>query len=84
MTAVATDPLAGALPFGVTRALPVAPPPARSWPGPLSYCPTQQVTVTQDGTPFVDAPSMGSSVQTVTQTREDSQIFDDNGGTDTD
>ncbi len=81
---VMQETLTEALPFGVTRALPVAPAPARSWPGRLSYCPTQQVTVTADGVPFVDAPSMGSSVQTVTQTREDSQIFDDNGGTDTD
>ncbi|MDJ1134480.1 hypothetical protein [Streptomyces iconiensis] len=34
------------------------------------------------GDPFIDSPSMGSSAQTVTQTKEDNQIFTDDGGTD--
>ncbi|KPC87376.1 hypothetical protein ADL27_43405 [Streptomyces sp. NRRL F-6602] len=73
------------LPFGLTQALPVEAPAARTWLGALSYCPEQQLTVvTRTGTPFIDSPSMASEIQTVTQTRHDSQIFDDNGGTDKD
>lgn len=76
---------APALPFGLTRALPVEPPAARDWPGTVAYCPEQQLTVIErTGQPFIDSPSMGSSIQTVTQTREDSQIFNDDGGTDKD
>ncbi|MEU3191456.1 putative ATP-grasp-modified RiPP [Streptomyces sp. NPDC006992] len=74
-----------AMPFGLTRALPVTPPAARDWPGALAYSPQQQLTVVEDtGVPFIDTPSMATSIQTVTQTREDSQIFDDNQGTDND
>jgi putative ATP-grasp target RiPP len=73
------------LPFGLTRALPVVPGlPHRDWPGELSYCPRRQLTITQDGTPFIDTPSMATEIKSVTQTQEDSQIWDDDGGTDTD
>lgn len=72
-------------PFGLSRAIPVEQPKARTWPGPLSYSPEKQLTVVEEtGVPFIDTPSMASEIQTVTQTREDSQLFDDDGGTDTD
>lgn len=72
------------IPFGLSRALPVQSPDPRSWPGTVTYCPQQQLNIVTEGTPFIDSPSMATSIQTVTQTREDSQIFDDNQGTDSD
>ncbi|MDJ1131230.1 putative ATP-grasp-modified RiPP [Streptomyces iconiensis] len=73
------------MPFGLTRALPVEPPATRIWPGELAYCPEQQLTIViETGETFVDSPSMGSTVQTVTQTKEDNQTWDDDGGTDKD
>jgi putative ATP-grasp target RiPP len=81
MTATTTE----TLPFGLTRALRVEPTAARTWPGTVAYCPQQQLNIVAGtGQPFIDTPSMATSVQTVTQTREDSQIFDDNQGTDND
>lgn len=72
------------LPFGITKALPVESPQADKLPI-LTYCPDRQLSLVADtGEPFVHAPSMGSSIQTTTQTQEDMQIFDDNGGQDTD
>lgn len=72
------------VPFGLTLALPVVPPSDQEWPGELAYDPEQQLTVTPDGTPFINSPSMATSVTTKTQTKEDNQLFTDNGGKDKD
>ncbi|MEU8473779.1 putative ATP-grasp-modified RiPP [Streptomyces hygroscopicus] len=62
-------------PFGLSKAVPVADEtlilPA------LRLCPERQISVTTDGTPFIHEPSMKTSMETVTQTREDSQLATD-------
>lgn len=70
-------------PFGLTRAVPAVVRPADVAPV-LTLCSHRQVSVTEDGNPFVHAPFMATAVTTTTQTREDSQVWDDNGGTDSD
>ncbi|WP_234356939.1 putative ATP-grasp-modified RiPP [Streptomyces sp. NBRC 110028] len=62
-------------PFGLSKTVPV---PAEPVVLPaLHLCPERQISVTTDGTPFINEPSMGSSFETVSQTREDSQLADD-------
>ena len=70
-------------PFGLTRAVPAVVKPADTAPV-LNLCPNQQLSITEDGNPFIHTPSMATSITTTTQTREDSQVWSDNGGTDTD
>lgn len=73
-----------AVPFGVSRAIPVPLCGTETLPT-LTYCPERQISlVAGTDEPFIHAPSMGTSIETVTQTQEDMQIFDDNAGTDTD
>lgn len=62
-------------PFGLIRAVPVAP--VRSALPSLALCPTRQISVTEQGTPYINEPSLASQFETVTQTREDSQLADD-------
>src|SRR5262245_10939661 len=71
------------VPFGITRALPIDRQiDSRVWD--MQLCPQRQVSLTLDGEPFVHAPSMGSTFETVSETQEDMQIFTDNEGTDND
>ncbi|MBW1601631.1 putative ATP-grasp-modified RiPP [Streptomyces sp. JJ66] len=72
-----------AVPFGITQALPFVPETVGVREE-LYLCPERQISVTAEGKPFISEPSMGSQVQTVTQTQEDMQLFTDNHGTDTD
>ncbi|WP_326594976.1 MvdC/MvdD family ATP grasp protein [Streptomyces sp. NBC_01803] len=74
-------PLAQAMAELLASGRPTAKQPAVSpaVPGPqadLSLCPERQITVTEDGVPFISTPSMASSFETVVQTQEDMQIFD--------
>ncbi|MFT2020245.1 putative ATP-grasp-modified RiPP [Streptomyces sp. 796.1] len=62
-------------PFGLLRAVPVTP--LQSVLPSLALCPTRQISVTKQGTPFVNEPSLASQFETVAQTREDSQLADD-------
>ncbi|MEU3959610.1 putative ATP-grasp-modified RiPP [Streptomyces buecherae] len=73
--------VASVRPFGLLRAVPVTP--VRSVLPSLALCPTRQISVTKEGTPFINEPSMASQFETVSQTREDSQLADDKE-TDTD
>lgn len=69
-------------PFGLTKAVPVRPS-AGVWPA-LRLCQERQISVTVDGgEPFIHAPSMASSLETVAQTTEDSQL-DEEKSNDTD
>lgn len=53
------------------------------WPA-LRLCQERQISVTVDGgEPFIHAPSMASSLETVAQTTEDSQL-DEEKANDTD
>ncbi|MGW1275509.1 putative ATP-grasp-modified RiPP [Streptomyces tsukubensis] len=63
-------------PFGLALTTPVTGP-AGEIPGPLSFCPERQITVTDDGQPFIHAPSMKSAFKTQSQTREDMQLSTD-------
>ncbi|MFI5755546.1 putative ATP-grasp-modified RiPP [Streptomyces sp. NPDC051569] len=74
-------PQAAVRPFGLTKAVPVRAE-AGVWPV-LSLCPERQISVTTDGEPFIHAPSMKSAFETVSQTREDSQL-DESKSNDTD
>lgn len=72
------------LPFGISRALPVERPAVKNLPT-VTYCPERQLSLFADtGEPFIHAPSMASEFETLTQTQEDMQLFDDNEGTDND
>ncbi|SFC44741.1 putative ATP-grasp-modified RiPP [Streptomyces aidingensis] len=71
------------VPFGITTAIPANPRAVGSVEE-LSLCPERQITVTQDGVPFISTPSMASSFDTVVQTQEDMQVWDDDEGTDED
>lgn len=63
-------------PFGLTLAEPVLT--ASDEPtNTLAFCPERQVTITDDGRPFIHAPSMKSAFKTVSQTREDMQLATD-------
>lgn len=72
-----------ARPFGLTRATPLAPTDVEI-PATLTVCPIRQITVTENGIPFILAPSMETTIQTVVKTKEDNQVWDDEEGTDTD
>ncbi|WFB06424.1 putative ATP-grasp-modified RiPP [Streptomyces sp. LX-29] len=63
-------------PFGLTRAVPVAADPKDVGPA-LTLCPVLQISVTEDGTPFIHAPSMKSAFLTKSQTKEDNQLATD-------
>ncbi|MEU3602665.1 putative ATP-grasp-modified RiPP [Streptomyces sp. NPDC006798] len=63
-------------PFGLALAVPF-PAPAEELAGPLSFCPDRQVTVTDDGQPFIHAPSMKTAFKSQSQTREDMQLATD-------
>ncbi len=71
------------VPFGITTALPIDRHPEADLSG-LTLCPDRQVSLAANGEPFLHAPSMATSIETVTTTVEDMQTFDDNEGTDTD
>ncbi|MEV3870091.1 putative ATP-grasp-modified RiPP [Streptomyces sp. NPDC049906] len=77
-TAIADRSAGTVRPFGLTTALPI-----RNAEGdadtttPLSLCPTRQITVTEDGQPFIHAPSMKTAFTSQTQTREDMQLATD-------
>ncbi|KUJ69703.1 hypothetical protein ACZ90_10080 [Streptomyces albus subsp. albus] len=62
-------------PFGLSKAVPVAEEsvvlPA------LTLCPRRQISVTENGTPFINTPSMKSAFITQSQTKEDSQLATD-------
>lgn len=66
-------------PFGLTKALPVSRSPIEDeeWAQGLSLCPERQITVTQDGEPFIDATSMKTHTITTSTTVEDMQRFTD-------
>ncbi|MEW1675542.1 putative ATP-grasp-modified RiPP [Streptomyces noursei] len=66
----------GVLPFGLSRAVPVAPG-AEVVPA-LTLCAERQISVTGSGEPFIHAPSMATQLVTTSQTREDSQLATDN------
>ncbi|BBB00558.1 hypothetical protein RVR_10557 [Actinacidiphila reveromycinica] len=68
-------------PFGLTQAVPVRP---VSDPLPaLTLCPERQISITEDGVPFVFEPRMSSAFETVAQTQEDHQL-DEEKSNDTD
>ncbi|MBU3868142.1 putative ATP-grasp-modified RiPP [Streptomyces sp. 4503] len=62
-------------PFGLSKAVPVAGEPV-VMPA-LNLCPERQISVTTDGDPFINEPSMKSAFETTSQTREDSQLATD-------
>ncbi|MBO3674782.1 putative ATP-grasp-modified RiPP [Streptomyces sp. NEAU-YJ-81] len=62
-------------PFGLSKAVPVADE-TLTLPA-LHLCPERQISVTATGTPFIHEPSMKSAFETVSQTREDSQLATD-------
>lgn len=64
-------------PFGLTRAVPAVANPKDIGPA-LTLCPERQISVIEDGTPFIHAPSMKSSFKTQSQTKEDNQLATDN------
>ncbi|MDT0345803.1 putative ATP-grasp-modified RiPP [Streptomyces litchfieldiae] len=64
-------------PFGLTLAVPTGGSSVEGLIPVLSLCPERQVTVTSEGEPFIHAPSMKSAFETVSQTQEDMQLFDD-------
>ena len=68
-------------PFGLSRAVPVRPA-AEVLPA-LTLCPDRQISVTQDGKPFIFEPHMASSFTTTAQTQEDHQL-DESTENDTD
>lgn len=72
------------VPFGITKALPISRPQIDSRVWDMKLCPRRQVSLTEDGEPFVHAPSMGSTFTTISDTVEDMQVFTDNEGTDND
>ncbi|MFT2017751.1 putative ATP-grasp-modified RiPP [Streptomyces sp. 796.1] len=69
------DAVSSVRPFGLLRAVPVTP--VRSVLPSLALCPTRQISVTKQGTPFINEPSLASQFETTSQTREDSQLADD-------
>jgi putative ATP-grasp target RiPP len=71
-------------PFGVRCAIPARPTTAQDIAPPLALCPDRQISVLETGQPYVHTPSMGTSIQTTTQTREDGQVWSDDEGTDSD
>ncbi len=82
--ATLTPPTSGTVrPFGLTRAVPAVVNPADAAPA-LTLCPQRQVSIAENGQPFVHTPSMATAITTTTQTREDGQVWTDQGGTDTD
>lgn len=83
MALATLTPSSTARPFGLTKAVPATVRSADVAPV-LALCPQRQVSVTEDGEPFIHAPSMATAVTTTTQTREDSQVWTDQGGTDSD
>jgi putative ATP-grasp target RiPP len=79
----AADTTGAVRPFGLTRATAV--PPLRSQvPDTLTICAEQQITVTENGTPFILEPTMATTINTTTETVEDGQKWDDNEGDDED
>lgn len=60
-------------PFGLTKAVPVDIADASEAAPALTLCSERQISVTDDGTPFIHEPSMGTALTTVQETREDSQ-----------
>ncbi|WP_019549377.1 putative ATP-grasp-modified RiPP [Streptomyces sulphureus] len=74
-TIEATSPEAQPLrPFGLTKAVPVTAPDTATTAPVLTLCPERQISVTEDGIPFIHEPSMASEFMTKQQTREDSQL----------
>lgn len=71
-------------PFGLTRAVPAALNARDAAPAGLHLCPRRQIAVLGDGSPYIHAPHMATQIQTTYQTREDTQIWTDDGGTDND
>ncbi|MCC3768178.1 putative ATP-grasp-modified RiPP [Streptomyces sp. UNOC14_S4] len=65
-------------PFGLSTALPARPAQDGDITAALSLCPVRQITVTEDGRPFIHTPSMKSKLKTTTQTVEDMQLATDN------
>ncbi|MGW7617124.1 putative ATP-grasp-modified RiPP [Streptomyces antimycoticus] len=70
-----TRPASAVRPFGLSKAVPVADE-TLTLPV-LQLCPERQISVTATGTPFISEPSMKSAFETVSQTREDSQLATD-------
>lgn len=62
-------------PFGLSRT--VVPAAQALELGGVTYDPVRQITVLADGTPFVAAPSMGSTLYCTTATTEDMQTWPD-------
>ena len=62
-------------PFGLTKAVPVTvtDTPA-DLPPVLTLCLDRQISVTEDGVPFIHEPSMATALTTTQQTQEDSQL----------
>ena len=68
-------------PFGLSRAVPVR---HVAEPRPvLTLCPDRQISITENGTPFVFEPSMKTALTTKAQTQEDHQL-DESTENDTD
>ncbi|GEB54373.1 MULTISPECIES: putative ATP-grasp-modified RiPP [Streptomyces] len=70
-------------PFGLTKAVPVKVIEIPKDEPALTLCPERQISVTEDGTPFIHEPSMATSLTTQQQTQEDSQL-DESTENDTD
>ncbi|MGW7578275.1 putative ATP-grasp-modified RiPP [Streptomyces sp. NPDC054765] len=60
-------------PFGLTKAVPVTVSDIPQGLPVLTLCPDRQISVTENGTPFIHKPSMATALTTVQETREDHQ-----------